>query len=101
MSISAYVLSKPILTFLWENAKKPTERVISHAAEALESRISKWIDSKLTEPPPLTIRADELEKFTADLVHDAPKFGVTEDNARRICQALVTCLALQRPQDAP
>lgn len=95
MSVSAYILSKPILEFLWAQMKGPTETLISKTAEAAQKRLSEWIDRKMAGPAPVTLNEEAAKKFAGDLVARAPELGVSPENAKIICDALLQRLGVK------
>lgn len=89
MTVSAYILSKPLLDFLWAHVKGPAGNLVSKTAESTQRKISEWIDHKMAGPAPITIDDISAAKFSSEISSQAPALGVSPENAKIICDALL------------
>jgi len=89
-------ISKPILEFIWANAKDAAGDLIKDAAgeakNILEKKMQRWIKSKFNEPPPVKLPAEKLALLVADIKADATKLGLDETTSDRLESVLRSSL---------
>ncbi|MDA9414075.1 hypothetical protein XH81_04240 [Bradyrhizobium sp. CCBAU 25360] len=92
ISAALLVLCKPILNFIWANAKDATGQLIKSATEqarlALEKRLGDWFASRFKKPSPITIAPEKLEELIAKLTVDAKSLDLDEAALLRLTTTL-------------
>lgn len=86
------VLSKPILTFIWENARDVAGQLIKDATDqvrlAFERRLSDWIKHRFHKPSPITVPPEKLDAFIETIKKDAGSAGLDQSATDRLVSAL-------------
>jgi hypothetical protein len=85
-------LAKPILSFIWENAKDATGALIKdaseHAKTVIEEKMSTWLDHKLKGAPPLALSPGKLEELIEKVEKDAAALKLDASATTRLCDTL-------------
>jgi hypothetical protein len=83
-----YTLSRPLLHFIWENAKDSAGHLIRDTAESVrisfENHLRRWLDGGLTEPPPLKLPPDKVARIIEQLKKDAASLGLDEAASKHL-----------------
>jgi len=92
ISATLLVLCKPILNFIWDNAKDATGQLIKNiteqARQVLEKRLGDWFTSRFQKPTPVTIPPEKLDELIAKLESDAKTLGLDETTLSRLTTTL-------------
>jgi hypothetical protein len=96
-SVSAVllVLCKPILDFIWENAKDSAGQLIKDAGSAarvaFENKLTQWMGRKLQKPAPITLPPEKLEHFIDSIKRESMAIGLDQAASSRLTAALREC----------
>jgi hypothetical protein len=92
ISAALLVLCKPLLTFLWENAKDASGLLIKDLSEqarlALEKHLGEWFVRRFKRPRPVTISSDKVDELVAKLRNDAASLNLDEAALSRLTSTL-------------
>jgi hypothetical protein len=86
------VLCKPILEFIWDNAKDVAGQLVKDASDQarlqFELALKSWIKRHFNKPAPLEISPDKLETLSETLNSEAKSIGLDEDTTARLIATL-------------
>ena len=89
------LLSKPILSFIWENARGAAGQLIKGATDqvrlAFEKRIADWIQRRFQKPSPIEVSPEKLEAFLETVKQQTLSIGLDEKASVRVVGALREC----------
>lgn len=93
ISAAIVLLSKPILEFIWENARDAAGKVVKDATDAVRSeferRLFEWIKRKFSKPSPITVQPDRLGAFVEIMKKDAAETGLDPETTDRLIATLL------------
>jgi hypothetical protein len=85
-------LAKPILLFIWENAKDATGALIKDATQSaktiIEEKMRTWVDHKLNGRPPIVLSSDKLDELIAKVEQDAALLKLDASATARLSNTL-------------
>jgi hypothetical protein len=100
ISAALLVLCKPILAFIWDNAKDAAGQLIKDATDqarhALEKRLGDWFTRHFKKPSPVSVPSEKVDELIAKLKSDAASLNLDENASLRLITALRTGLQGQR-----
>lgn len=93
LSAALLVLCKPILEFIWENARDAAGKLVKDATDAVRSeferRLFEWIKRKLRKPSPISAPPERLQAFIEAMKKDAAEAGLDQDTTDRMIATLL------------
>jgi hypothetical protein len=93
ISAAVVVLCKPILEFMWENARDAAGKVVKDATDAVRSeferRLFDWIKRKFSKPSPISASPERLRAFVEAMKKDAAETGLDQDTTDRLMATLL------------
>lgn len=96
VSAAILVLCKPILAFIWDNARDVAGQFIKDATDqarvGLEKRLGEWFTHHMKKPGPVTISPEKVEELIGSLKKDATALKLDDDEFSRLATALRTSL---------
>lgn len=93
VSAAVLVLCKPILEFMWENARDAAGKVVKDATDAIRSeferRLFDWVKRKFSKPSPISAQPEKLQAFVEAMKKDAAEAGLGKDATDRLISTLL------------
>jgi len=93
ISAAVLVLCKPILDFVWENARDAAGKLVKDATEAIRSeferRLFDWIRRKFQKPSPVSASPEKLRDFVEAMKKDAAETGLDPETTDRLMATLL------------
>lgn len=96
-SMAVLTISKPLLNFIWENARDSAGELVRHASEdvrlAFERRLDAWINGGAKDHLPAALPPDTTKATINSLVEEASVHGLNVAQAKLLHDRLATSLA--------
>jgi hypothetical protein len=93
VSAAILFLCKPILEFVWQNARDAAGKLIKDATDEVrlefERRLFDWIKRRLRKPRPVLVPHETLEVFIETMRKDANEAGLDREATDRLIATLI------------